>query len=45
MRTDNIVVRHADNAHIIPHQNIHVIDKDYLLSDDFGKFVEAVCKK
>lgn len=44
-RTNNIVVRHSDKAHILPHQNIHVIDKDYLLSDDYSNFVEAVCQK
>lgn len=38
-----IVVRETDTAHMIPKQNIHIMDKNYLLSDNFEKFVETIC--
>lgn len=41
----SLIVRHEDKAHIIPRQNIHVMDKQYLLSDDYNKLVEELCKK
>ena len=43
-RTNNLVARYQDRAHILPHQNIHVMDKDYLLSDNFQQFVDSVCQ-
>jgi hypothetical protein len=39
-----LVVREKESAHLIPKQNIHVIDKDYLLSDDYVQFIDTVCK-
>lgn len=39
-----LVVREQDRAHLIPKQNIHVIDKDYLLSDQYSKFVDQICQ-
>lgn len=38
-----LVVKERDKAYIIPRQNIHVMDKEYLLSDNFGDFVDTVC--
>lgn len=43
-RQDNkLIIREQDLAHIIPMQSIHVIDKDYLLSDQHCQFVEEIC--
>jgi len=38
-----ITVKEKDKAYIIPKQNIHVMDKEYLLSDNFTDFVEQIC--
>ena len=45
MLTDNFVQIYYNNeATVIPYQNIHVMDKDYLLSRDFEQVVEAICE-
>lgn len=38
-----IFAREIDKAHMIPRQNIHIMDKNYLLSDNFEKFVDTIC--
>lgn len=38
-----LVIKERQKAYVIPRQNIHVMDKGYLLSDNFGEFVDAVC--
>lgn len=44
-RTDNsLIIRDADRAHVVPYQNLHVIDKDYLASSKFEQFVNSVCQ-
>ena len=41
--TDNFLqIRHADTAVVVPRQNIHVMDKEYLQSRDFAQAVEAI---
>ena len=42
---NKLIVREQDRAHIIPRQNIHIIDKDYLQSDRFSKFVDDICQE
>jgi hypothetical protein len=45
MLTNNFIqVYYDDVATVIPYQNIHVMDKDYLLSRDFEQVVEAICE-
>jgi hypothetical protein len=44
INNNKIIIREQERAHVLPHQNIHIIDKDYLLSDDYDKFVDAVCQ-
>ena len=39
-----IRIYHKDNAIVTPYQNIHVMDKEYLLSKDFEQVVEAICE-
>lgn len=39
-----LIIREKDRAHVIAKQNIHVIDKNYLLSDTYRDFVESVCQ-
>jgi hypothetical protein len=39
----NLVVRQADTVHVIPKQNLHIMDKDYLLSDNYNQFVDTIC--
>jgi len=38
-----IRIYHKDRAVVLPHQNIHVMDKAYLQSPDFEQLVEAIC--
>jgi hypothetical protein len=45
MLTDNFLrIYHQDTALVVPHQNIHVMDKVYLQSRDFEQLVEAICE-
>jgi hypothetical protein len=41
---NSLVVREADRAHIVPKQNLHIIDKDYLMSTKFKQFVDSLCQ-
>ena len=38
-----LVVKEKEKAYVIPRQNIHVMDKGYLLSDNFAEFIDTVC--
>jgi len=38
-----ITVKEKDRAYVIPKQNIHIMDKEYLLSDNFNNFVKTIC--
>jgi hypothetical protein len=43
MLTDSQMrIYHADSAVVVPYQNIHIMDKEYLLSRDFEQVVEAI---
>ncbi len=45
MLTDNFIQVYYDNeATMVPYQNIHVMDKNYLQSRDFEQVVEAICE-
>ena len=39
-----IRIYHNDSAVVVPYNNIHVMDKTYLQSDNFKQIVEAVCE-
>ena len=39
-----IRIYHQDRAVVLPHQNIHVMDKTYLQSADFAQLVETACE-
>lgn len=38
-----LIIKERDRAYVIPQQNIHVMDKGYLLSDNFSDFVNSIC--
>jgi hypothetical protein len=38
-----LTVKEREKAYVIPQQNIHVMDKGYLLSDNFKQFIDTVC--
>lgn len=38
-----LVVKEREKAYVIPRQNIHVMDKGYLQSDNFAAFVDSIC--
>ena len=45
MLTDNFIqIHYEDEATMVPYQNIHVMDKNYLQSRDFEQLVEAICE-
>lgn len=45
MLTDTQVrIYHNETATVVPYQNIHVMDKEYLQSRDFEQVVEAICE-
>lgn len=44
LKNNSLVVRQDQRAHVLPKQNIHVIDKNYLLSDSYGKFIDTLCQ-
>jgi hypothetical protein len=43
VRGDFFVVRYADRADIIAKQNLHIMDKNFLQSEQFKKLVEQLC--
>jgi hypothetical protein len=38
-----VTVKELDRAYVMPQQDLHVMDKYYLLSQNFADFVETVC--
>lgn len=44
VKNDFLVVRQAERAHILPKQNVHIIDKEYLSSDAYGELVDNLCQ-
>lgn len=40
-----VIVRQETRADIISKQNLHVMDKEYLLSDNFKTFVSEICNE
>lgn len=44
IKDKTLIVREQDSAHILPIQNIHIMDKLYLQSDECEGFINTVCK-
>ena len=44
IKNNKLIVREKESAHVIPRQCLHVMDKDYLLSDDYNSFVDKICQ-
>lgn len=44
LHQNKLVVREDNTAHVIPRQNIHIIDKEYLQSTAYAEFVEQICQ-
>jgi hypothetical protein len=40
IKNNFLIVRHEDNAVVSPKQNLHIMDKDFLLSQEFKQFVD-----
>lgn len=38
-----LTVKERERGYVIPQQNIHVMDKGYLLGNDFKQFVDLIC--
>jgi hypothetical protein len=43
IKNNLLTLKTQDTAYLIPRQNIHIIDKEYLLTNNFLTFVESVC--
>jgi hypothetical protein len=41
---EKMIIREENSVHVITRQNIHVMDKDYLLSEKFDQLVDTVCE-
>jgi hypothetical protein len=39
-----LVVRDSNRAYVVPKQNMHVMDKDYLLSATHKSFIDSICQ-
>jgi hypothetical protein len=44
IKNSMLIIRERERAHVLPHQNIHVMDKEYLQSDDYKRFVNTICQ-
>jgi len=44
IKNNKLIVREEESAHVIPRQNIHVMDKNYLQSTDYQQFVDTICQ-
>jgi hypothetical protein len=44
VQNNRLIVREKDSAHILPRQSLHVMDKDYLQSGEYDKFVDTICQ-
>lgn len=43
IKNNLLTIKERERAYVIPQQNIHVMDKGYLLSENFARFVDTVC--
>jgi hypothetical protein len=43
LRNKFLIVKYSEKAHVISRQNLHIMDKGYLLSEQFNQFVESIC--
>jgi hypothetical protein len=44
-RPNGLIVREDTQAYLIPRQNLHIIDKDYLTSKKFVELVDHICQE
>ena len=44
IKNNKLIVREEELSHVVPRQNIHIMDKDYLQSNEYSKFVDSVCQ-
>ncbi len=40
-----LLIKHADHAVVSPVQNVHIMDKQYLQTDNFKNFIAKVCNE
>jgi hypothetical protein len=44
-RLNGLIVREDLQAYLIPRQNLHIIDKDYLTSKKFVELIDHICQE
>jgi hypothetical protein len=42
-QNNKLIVREDSKAYIITRQNLHIMDKDYLLGDSHQKLLDEIC--
>jgi len=45
IKNNLLIIKHKDHAVVSPRQNIHIMDKQYLQTDNFKNFVTKVCNE
>lgn len=45
MLNNSLILREDSKVTVLPKQNIHVIDKDYLLSNQYANLVDTICQE
>jgi hypothetical protein len=45
LQPTRMIIREETKATVIPKQNIHIIDKSYLTSENYKKFVDTICQE
>jgi hypothetical protein len=40
-----LVIKYSGSADVVSRQNLHIMDKDFLVSAQFNKFVESICNE
>jgi hypothetical protein len=44
IKDNKLIIREQESAHVVPVQSVHIMDKDYLLSEQYKEFVDTVCQ-
>ena len=45
LQNNKLVIREQEKAYIVPKQNIHIMDKDYLQSEQYIQLVDMLCQE
>ena len=43
IKNKNMIIKHSDSAVVSPIQNVHIMDKKYLQTENFKNFIQGIC--